>query len=231
MPRPVASYLAALAHELAFDPLLRRRVLAEVRDHLAEALSAQTHGAEPTEAEEESAVARFGSPKALADQYRVLSVFLSLRRSGLIFVLAICGVFLAMKARIAWYALAHWDPSARLQTLNAIALPVDRYAFLLAAACAAAGWLYALMLPVPAIRQPGARAALRRCQFLLLAAAVSAAVAVGVEILLNLHRFLEAGAVAAAILPGLSVLVEVACVAAAAFSLRTTAQRLRLLSH
>jgi hypothetical protein len=231
MPRPVAAYLEVLTHELAFDPPLRRRVLAEVRDHLSDALAAHTQDAEPTEADEALAVARFGSPRALADQYRMLSLFLSLRRSGLIFVLAILGVFLAMKARIAWYDLAHWDPSARLQALNAVALPLDRYAFLLAAACTMAGWLYAMMLPIPATHRPARLAALRRCQLLLLIAALSIAVAVGIEVFLNLHRFLETGAVAAAIVPGLSILLETACVVAAALSLRNTAQRLNVLSH
>jgi hypothetical protein len=37
-------YLAALRRELAFDPLSRRRVLAEVEDHLRE--SAAAHGEE-----------------------------------------------------------------------------------------------------------------------------------------------------------------------------------------
>jgi hypothetical protein len=56
----VDHYLAALRRELPLHPLYRRRVLAEVEDHLRE--SAAEHG-------EEEALARFGTPRDVAARF------------------------------------------------------------------------------------------------------------------------------------------------------------------
>jgi hypothetical protein len=53
----IDAYLAALRRELPLHPLYRRRVLAEVEEHLRE--SAAEHG-------EEEALARFGTPREVA---------------------------------------------------------------------------------------------------------------------------------------------------------------------
>jgi hypothetical protein len=53
----IGAYLEALRRELPLDPFYRRRVLAEVEDHLRE--SAADHG-------EEEALARFGAPAEVA---------------------------------------------------------------------------------------------------------------------------------------------------------------------
>jgi hypothetical protein len=56
----VDDYLAALRRELRGDPFFRRRVLAEVEDHLRE--SAAEHG-------DEEALARFGAPRDVAQGF------------------------------------------------------------------------------------------------------------------------------------------------------------------
>src|SRR5689334_86541 len=127
-PDAIAAYLAALERELAFDPPLCARVCAEVHDHLCEAITAGREDAERV-------VASFGSVGALAEQYRVLSLFSRMRRSGLAFVFAVGLVFAAMEARLYWYALTQWRASAELKAMGALLLPVDRYAFLTAAGC------------------------------------------------------------------------------------------------
>lgn len=223
----IADYLGALRRELAFDPPLCARVCAEVEDHLYEAMS-DVSGL--TGADEARAVARFGSPRALAEQYRVLSLFTRMRRSGVTLVLAVAAVFVVMEARLAWYALTQWSASAELKAVSAMVLPIDRYAFYTAAACGLAGWLYAL-LATPSTSRSIALGPLRRCQLLLRLAALAIAVAVGVEVFLSLYRFAEAGASAAVLLPAVTILLEAGCVLAAALSLRKTAHRLNLLPH
>jgi len=225
-PSPVAAYLDALTRELAFDPPLCRRVREEVQGHLCEALDAQA--AEPTWADETRAVERFGSPRALADQYRVLSAFTRVRRSGLVVVLAVAGVFIAMEARISWYALTQWRASEKLQAISAVALPIDKYAFLLAAAFGIAGWLYAMTLPIPPALRSAALAPLRRCHLLFGMSALSISVAVGIELFLSLYRFAEASMALNVVFPGATILLEAAIVVAAALTLRRTARRLQI---
>jgi hypothetical protein len=228
-PSPVAAYLDALSRALAFDPPLCRRVRQEVQDHLREAIDTETSA--PTIEDEARAVARFGTPRAIAEQYRALSLFMRMRRTGLTIILAIAAVFVAMKARIAWYAMMQWAPSEQLDAINRIALPIDRYAFLLGAACGIAGWLYAVAVPIPATCRATALAQLRRSQLLFQVAALCVAVAVGIEVFLTFHRLLEAGLTMVAILPAASIIVEAGFVLGAAIYLRNTAHRFIALPH
>ena len=73
MASPIARYLDALRRQLAHDPLLARRLCAEVADHLAELAAAdRSHGMSAEDAEE-AAVRRFGAPETLARQFQPLS--------------------------------------------------------------------------------------------------------------------------------------------------------------
>ncbi|MBV8839601.1 MAG: hypothetical protein JO000_23960 [Alphaproteobacteria bacterium] len=228
-PEPIADYLDALARELAFDPPLCRRVCHELEDHLGEMLEAE--GGEPTAAGTVRAIERLGSPRAIAEQYRALSLLTRMRASALMLVVAVAGIFLAMKARIAWYGITEWDASAQLQAINAIALPVDRYAFLAATFGALAGWLYAATLPAPATCRADALVALKRCGLLLRIATIFITGAVGIELVLSLYRFADAGLSSALILPAVTIMLEAVFVAAVAISLRNTARRFAILSR
>lgn len=69
MDGPIESYLAELRRELRGNPLLARRVIEEVRDHLAEA-AREERGTGMTEQEaEERAVGRFGPPARFARRF------------------------------------------------------------------------------------------------------------------------------------------------------------------
>lgn len=78
MAEPVEGYLRALRAALRHDPLLARRLAAEVGDHLAE-LSAEhrRQGMSDRDAEE-AAVRQFGEPGVLARQFRPFSLPLRL---------------------------------------------------------------------------------------------------------------------------------------------------------
>ena len=89
MDSPVEAYLRELRRHLRGNPLLARRVLEEVADHLAEAAAeGRTQGMTRHEAEE-NAIRRFGPPGPLArrfDRYnlpfRVLLIVASLMTVG-----------------------------------------------------------------------------------------------------------------------------------------------------
>ena len=99
----ISDYLESLAGALRFDRSLSRRVRQEVEDHLSEAVAAHP-GSDRPEAEQR-AIANFGDPHVIAAQFAVVSVAKQTRRAGAAIILVIAGVFIAMKARVAWYAM------------------------------------------------------------------------------------------------------------------------------
>src|SRR6185312_15187114 len=89
---PVADYLDALSRALAFDPRLARRVRREVEDHLQDAIAAEADG--PSIAARQRALARFGDCRALAEQYRALSLVASAQRMAASVIVAGGTIFL-----------------------------------------------------------------------------------------------------------------------------------------
>jgi hypothetical protein len=69
MPSPIDDYLAGLRRELRGNPVLARRVLEEVRDHLLSCAEEERRsGMSPLESEQ-TAVGRFGPPDQFAQQF------------------------------------------------------------------------------------------------------------------------------------------------------------------
>jgi hypothetical protein len=223
-PSSIAEYLDALARELAFDPALSRRVRHEVHDHLCEAVDGEAGDA--AAGVEQRAIARFGDPRAIAAQYKAVAIYTRTRQVGVIVILAVVGIFLAMEGRVVWYAFVQWPVSGEFQALGAALVPVDRYAFLAAAALAIGGWLYGLSLSIPADHRLVSRERLRRCQYPAVAATLAVAVAVALELLLTGLRLREAGFSSAALLPTVSIVLELGLVGGVAVYLRKTRHRL-----
>ena len=69
MPSPTEDYLAELRRQLRGDPVLSRRVLEEVADHLAEAVAAERRSGMSEKDAEENAVRRFGPADRFARQF------------------------------------------------------------------------------------------------------------------------------------------------------------------
>ena len=89
MPSPTESYLAELRGSLRNNPLLARRVLEEVADHLAEAVAAARRSGMSESDAEENAIRRIGPAAQLADQFdmfglpfKFLLVFASMATVG-----------------------------------------------------------------------------------------------------------------------------------------------------
>lgn len=68
--RAIARYVAELEHALRLRPLLRRRLSAEVREHLEDAARAERLGGASRDEAERHAIAAFGSARELARAYR-----------------------------------------------------------------------------------------------------------------------------------------------------------------
>jgi hypothetical protein len=126
----IDDYVAALRRELAFDPLLARRLACEVEDHLRDA--AEADPAWPSVEAERRAVARFGLSRKIAAQFAADAVERQARRTWITLAASVVVTFVAMRLRVVWL-----DDG----TMPALAPLIDRYAFIGAMAVGAVGWL------------------------------------------------------------------------------------------
>jgi hypothetical protein len=172
----IADYLEQLERELCFDRSLSRCVRQEVEDHLWEAVAADPTG--NTLQAQRRAIANFGDAGAIAAQFAIVSLARQSRRAGVVAVLVVASVFIAMKARLAWYAAAQWALGDDVRAVGGLVSRVDRYAFLLSVIIGLGGWLYIRSRRIPAGFDPAYRSQLRR--FFLLSGATAAALVVSV---------------------------------------------------
>lgn len=228
-PAPIAEYLDSLARALRFDPQLSLRVRREVEDHLLDAI-ADGPGTSPKEAAR-LAIARFGDPRLIARQYAPLSLLQQARRVGGILILAIAAILVLMKLRGAWYEFLQWrlNPD-RLLGLGAIGVAIDRYVFQVSLVLGIFSWLYlATNRAAPTIDGDYQRQ-LKRC--FLLAATTSGLLiaAVVLDTILGGTRALDAGMSLAAMIPLLSIAIEIGLVGVIIAELRKVVQRKALVS-
>ncbi|HKW55607.1 MAG TPA: permease prefix domain 1-containing protein, partial [Stellaceae bacterium] len=204
----IADYAEALAGKLAFDRRLARRVRQEVEDHLHDAVAADPAG-DPAEAERR-AIAAFGDPQAIAAQFGAGALVRQARSAGTTIILVLGGVFIAMKARLAWYVLTQWAVSEETRALSDLVGMLDRYAFWLAVALGAAGWAYIVSRGTPARFHAACRTQSRRI-FRLCAAATSVLVAAVIaDGVLTALRLGDTAVSAAFLIPVLSMAAEIA---------------------
>ena len=219
----IRPYLARLARELDFDPVLARQVEREVEDHLWEAVESDP-SADRQEAEQR-AVARFGDPRAIAAQFAVVSLAALARRVGLAAVLLIAAVFVAMKARLAWYGVVPFPLAEEARALGEMVLAIDRWAFWLAVLAGLAGWVYIGVRRPPGGFTRGYSAQLRRFSLLCSAAAAALVVCVAADGMLTSLRLIGAQWSIASLVPLISVAIEIACAAVLVSRLRAMARQ------
>jgi hypothetical protein len=214
----IQQYLELLARELDFDRSLSRSVLQEVEDHLWEAVAANS--ADDTLEAQRRAVANFGDARAIAAQFALVSLARRSRRAGVAAVLVIASVFIAMKARIAWYAAAQWTIGDEMRAVRGLVVQIDRYAFLLSVVIGLGGWVYIRSRQIPAAFNPAYRRQLGR--FLLLCGAAAAALVVSVisDTVLTALQLRGAGLSVESLVPIFSMTIEIACVGFLVFHLR-----------
>lgn len=217
---PIADYLDALARELGFDIALSRRVCAEIEDHLWQA----TDGCLSIESQQR-AVASFGDPRGLARQYMTASLLAHVRRVGFAIVGASIAIYLAMKARVVWYALMQWELNAQWEAVQATGLAIDRYGFLAAIGIALIGWVYISTRRAPIRFHQAYNKELNRCIVLCGAAAGGLIVSVIVETVLTGIRLSEMEWCAASWVPVLSLIIEIAAAALLVLRIRAMMRR------
>ncbi len=205
---PIADFGSAVARELSFDPRLARRLRAEVEDHLHEAVTerADPHG-EKALAE---AMCAFGEPRAFARQFLAAALLSLARRAAAVTALAVIGMYGAMEARPAWYGWVNWPASDHVRAANAILLPLDRFAFVLAAAFALGALAHVITRRAPARFHGAFGSEIGFCIKLNAAVAFALLSAMATELVLTGLRLFEAELDARALVPFVSLMLELA---------------------
>ena len=189
---PIADFGSAVARELSFDPQLARRLRAEVEDHLCEALADR------------------GDPRAFARQFVATAMLSLARRAAAVTALAVVGMFGAMEARAAWYGWVNWPVSDHVRSANAIGHPVDRFAFALAAAFALSALAYVITRRALVRFYPTFGREIGFCIKLNAAVALALMSAMATESVLTGVRLFGAELDARALVPFVSLILEVA---------------------
>jgi hypothetical protein len=219
---PVTDYLAVLARELGFDPALSRRVRCEVEDHLWQA--AEVRGGRSVE-NQLQVILGFGEARELARGYVAASMLAQIRCAGAAMILAATTIFLAMKARVAWYGWMRWEPNQDFSALSAIALSIDRYATVLAIVAALIGCAYIATRRAQLRVDWSYRKQLDRCIVLCGASATALSLCVATEAVLTGIRLSGTQWCAATVVPMLSLVVEIAAIIWFVFSIHASVRR------
>jgi hypothetical protein len=222
---PVTDYLATLARELDFDPALSRRVCCEVEDHLWHA--AEARGG-PSVENQRQAILGFGEARELARGYVAASMLAQIRWAGGAMILAATAIYVAMKARVAWYGWIRWEPTPDYTAVSAFALPIDRSATLLAIIGALIGCAYIATRRAPSGVDWSYRKQLNRCIVLCGASATALSVCVATEVVLTSVGLSGTQWRSASLVPVVSLLVEIAAVIGFVLFIRTTIRRTEL---
>jgi hypothetical protein len=226
-PGNVADYLGTLAHELRFDPSLSRRVLKEVEDHLWEAAANEAGDAGEVQLR---AIARFGDAREIARQYAALSILGQIRRVAIVVVLALCGIFIAMKGRVAWYGLMQWELSDQTRSVAATVVPVTRAAFMTALVIGLIGCAYVIARRAPMRLDRAYCRQIKRSTMFCMAAACALLASVAVDMVLTALRLLEGRDAAAALIPVMSAAAEMALLGTLFRNIRLAIRRTELVS-
>jgi hypothetical protein len=214
----IADYLERLGRELSFDRSLARSVQQEVEDHLWEAVDADSSG--DVIAAQRRAIANFGDARAIAAQFAVISLTKHSRRAAVAAVLMIASVFIAMKARLTWYATMQWVISDDMRAASGLVIRIDRYAFWLSVIIGLAGWAYIVSRRIPAVFHPDYRRQLRRFFYLCCAATGALIVSVISDGVLTAIQLLGTGLSVEFLVPMFSMAVEIACIGILVFYIR-----------
>jgi hypothetical protein len=193
---------------LSFDPQLSRRLRAEVEDHLHEAVADRAGPHDENRLAE--VICAFGDPEAFARQFLATALLSLARRAAAVTALAVIGMFGAMEVRAVWYGWVNWPVSDPVRAANAIGHPVDRFAFVLAAAFALSALAYVIMRRAPARFHATFGWEIGFCVKLNVAVALALMSAMATELVLTGVRLFEAGLDARALVPFVSLMLEVA---------------------
>jgi hypothetical protein len=219
----ISEYLDLLGAALSFDRSLSRSVRREVEDHLCEAVAANP-ACNRLEAERR-AISHFGDPHLLAAQFAIVSLAKHTRRAGAAVILVVAGVFIAMKARVAWYAAMQWSAGDDVRAAGAIVLSIDRYAFWLSVILGITGFVYITSSRIPPTFYPVYHNQLRRFSCLCTVATAALVVSVISDGLLTALQLYGMQFCAQSLIPIFSVVVEILWASMLIFQIRSITRR------
>jgi len=219
----IADYLDRLAGALSFDRSLARRVREEIEGHLQDAAAADPT-ADRLEAERR-AIAQCGDPRAIAAEFAVIALARRSRRLGIGVLVAIAGVLLAMKARVAWYGALQWALCDDVKPLAAVVGSIDAYAFLASVIVAVVGSVYVSGCAIPSRLHPEYCRQLRRFRQLCTVATGALVLSVISDAVLTIIRLLATDASPAFFVPIVSLAFEIAAAGLLIAVIRDLAQR------
>jgi hypothetical protein len=148
------------------------------------------------------------------------------RKVGAIIVAVIAGVFVAMKARIAWYSATQWVLADEMKAISGIVGVVDRYAFWLSVIVGIAGCAYIGRCGTPVAVHPSYRRRVHRFFLLWVAATCALAVSVISDGVLTALRLSGTELSVAFVVPIVSMTIEIACAGVLVFHIRGITQRM-----
>jgi hypothetical protein len=219
----IAAYLDALAAALSFDPALARRVREEAADHLQQAIAAdRSHDGL---AAARRAIAAFGDPAAIAAQFAAIALARRIAKLRVALILVVAGIFVAMKGRVAWYALSGWSAGHDASPATRVIGAIDRYAFWSSVIIAAGAFAYLAVRPVAPIAHRGLRRQVRRVVLLGIAATAPLALAVLSDGVLTAIQLAGAELSAGSLVPLVTMAVEIAGIAILLHALASTWRR------
>jgi len=217
----IAAYMKRLEDALGNDPA-SAQILQEVRDHLEEALAAED--VDHRCAAERRVIERFGDPCEIAAQFAPLSLARHTRRAGTAVLLATVVIMIMMKARVLWYGVVEWTLAEPAKTMASRIIMVDRYAFWLAAGVAVASALYIARRPVPPCLNAGYQKYVQRAAGLFILATIPLGISVASDLALTVLQ-LPTVLSKTALVPVVSMSIEIGCIMAAALVVRNAAGR------
>ncbi len=225
----IPEYAESIARKLAFDPRLARSVRAEVEDHLWECVAADPAGEGAVA--ERRAIASFGDARALAAQLAAVALARQARGLALAVMAVVAAAFVAMKVRVAWYALVAHAPKGGWSAPTAFVLSIDRYSFWLAAAMALAAWAYFVRGRMPDALAPTYPQRLRRFFVLCAVAMASLVVCIACDAILTAFQAIGRGFGPDSVLPFASMALEAAGAIVVAAQLCLIARRAVRAAH
>jgi hypothetical protein len=213
----IFEYLETLSAALSFDQALAQRVRREVEDHLQQAVEADpSNGGIPAQ---RRVIAEFGDVQTLAAQFAMISVGEQMRKLGIALILVIAGVFVAMKGRVAWYAVAGAGLDHDMTALTRMVGSMDRYSFWLSAIIGAGSFAYVVGRPIPTLVDARCRRQLRCVLVSCFAVIAPLVVSVISDGVLTTIRLVGADLCAWSLVPVGTMVIEIACVGILAFQL------------
>ena len=218
----IDKYVDALIGALGHDRSLARRVRREVEDHLWEAVAADPSD-EGREAQQR-AIANFGDPRVIVAQFAALSLAKQTQRTGSAVIFIIAGVFIAMKARVAWYALMECAVSDDIVAIAQLVGSIDRYSFWFSVVVGVGCWAYPNRGRFEVSLNHTHRKLFRRFIFLCTSAVFALLVSVTSDVVLTVLRLPEVGFSFEFLIPTLSTLCEMLGASVLVWQIRATAR-------